>query len=139
MARMFREAYEQEGVLNQADVSQLIGVNTGTIGKDIRECQIAHDEVLPYRRTIHDIGSTLTHKRIIIQQFVRNIPTPEIARWTSHSEEECDRYIKAFGRVRMLKDRMDVRGIASTLEMNEYLVKENLEILEEHERSGISA
>jgi len=39
----------------------------------------------------------------------------------------------------MLKGMMDVRGIASTLEMSEYPVKEYLEILEEHERGGISA
>jgi hypothetical protein len=37
VARILREAYEQGGVLNQADVSLLIGVNAGTIGKDIRE------------------------------------------------------------------------------------------------------
>ena len=35
VARILREAYEQDGVLNQADVSLLIGVSAGTIGKDI--------------------------------------------------------------------------------------------------------
>ena len=96
MARILREAYEQNGVLNQADVSLLIGVSAGTIGKDIKEFQLEKGVVLPYRGTIHDIGPTLTHKKIIIQQFVCNIPTPEIARRTSHSEEACDRYIKGF-------------------------------------------
>lgn len=77
---------EQDGVLNQADVSLLIGVSAGIIGKDIREFQLERGVILPYRGTIHDIGPTLTHKKIIIQQFVRNVPTPEIARRTSHSE-----------------------------------------------------
>ncbi len=49
VARILREAYEQGGVLNQADVSQLIGVSAGTIGKDIKEFQLEHSVVLPYR------------------------------------------------------------------------------------------
>lgn len=96
VARILQEAYEQNGVLTQADVSLLMGVSAGTIGKDIKEFQLEHSIILPYRGSIHDIGPTLTHKKIIIQQFVRNIPTPEIARRTSHSEEACDRYIKGY-------------------------------------------
>lgn len=55
--------------------------------------------ILPYRGTVHDIGPTLTHKKIIIQQFVRNILTPEISKKTSRSEEACDRCIKGFKKV----------------------------------------
>jgi hypothetical protein len=35
-----REAYEKGGVLNQVDVSLLIGVSAGTIGRDIKEFQL---------------------------------------------------------------------------------------------------
>jgi hypothetical protein len=135
VARMFREAYEQSGVLNQADVSQLIGVSTGTIGKDIREFQLENDVVLPYRGTIHDMGPTLTHKRIIIQQFLRNIPTPEIARRTSHSEEACDRYIKGFKKVKKLyEDGMLAENIAAELEMSKSLVYAYIEIIEDNKK-----
>jgi hypothetical protein len=92
VARLLREAYVQGGVLNQAYVSLLIEVSAGTVGKDIKEFQLERVVVLPYRGTIHDIGPTLTHKKMIIQQFVRNVPTPEIARRTSYREEACDRY-----------------------------------------------
>jgi len=132
VARLLREAYEQNGVLNQADISQLIGVSAGTISKDIREYQIEHDEILPYRGTIHDMGPTLTHKKIIIRQFVCNIPTPEIARRTSHSEEACDRYIKAFKKVRKLyQDGFPLENIAAELEMSKALVREYVDIIEE--------
>jgi len=67
VARILCEAYEQGGVLNQADMSHLIGVSAGTIGKDIRESQLEQGVILPYRGTIHDIGPTSTHKIIIIQ------------------------------------------------------------------------
>ena len=132
VARILREAYEQDGVLNQADVSLLIGVSAGTVGKDIREFQTEQGVVLPYRGTIHDMGPTLTHKKIIIQQFVRNIPTPEIARRTSHSEEACDRYIKGFKKVLKLHgEGMPAENIASDLEMSKSLVQEYVEIIED--------
>jgi hypothetical protein len=132
VARILREAYEQGGVLNQADVSQLIGVSAGTIGKDIKEFQLEHSVVLPYRGSIHDMGPTLTHKKIIIQQFVRNISTPEIARRTCHSEEACDRYIKGFKKVQKLfNDRIPVENIASELEMSKALVREHVAIVQE--------
>jgi hypothetical protein len=132
VARILREAYEQGGVLNQADVSLLIGVSAGTVGRDIKEYQLEQGVVLPYRGTVHDIGPTLTHKKIIIQQFVRNIPTPEIARRTSHSEEACDRYIKGFKKVLKLHgEGIPVENIASELEMSKSLVREYVEIIED--------
>jgi len=73
-----------------------MGVIAGTTGKGIKEFQLEHRVVLPYRGSIHDIGPTLTHKKIIIQQFVRNMPTSEVARRTSNSEEACDQYIKGY-------------------------------------------
>ena len=124
--------------MNQADVSQLIGVSAGTIGKDIKEFQLEHSVVLPYRGSIHDMGPTLTHKRIIIQQFVRNIPTPEIARRTCHSEEACDRYIKGFKKVQKLfNDGIPVENIASELEMSKALVREYVAIVEETTKDGM--
>jgi hypothetical protein len=137
VARLLKEAYQQDGVLNQADISQLIGVSSGTISKDIREYQVENNEVLPYRGTIHDIGPTLTHKKIIIKQFLKNVPTPEIARRTYHSEEACDRYIKSFKRVKKLYyDKIPLENIASDLEMSKNLVREYIEIIEESKNKG---
>jgi hypothetical protein len=70
--------------------------------------------------------------RRIIQQFVRNIPTPEIARRTCHSEEACDRYIEDFKKVQKLfNDGIPVENIASELEMSKALVREYMAIVEE--------
>ncbi|HJH30990.1 MAG TPA: DUF1670 domain-containing protein, partial [Methanosarcinaceae archaeon] len=73
---------------------------------------------------------TLTHKKIILKQFLRNVPTPEIARRTSHSEEACDRYIKSFKKVRKLSEEgLPVENIAADLDMSKNLVKEYVEII----------
>lgn len=102
VARILREAYAQNGVMTQADVAELLGVSAETIGRDIREYQVEYGVILPYRGTIHDIGPSVTHKKVIIAMYLRNIPTPDIARMTQHTEEACDRYIKAFKKVRRL-------------------------------------
>jgi len=113
--------------MNQADESQLIGVSAGTIGWDIKEYQMEHGIVLPYRGTAHDIGPTLTHNRIIIKQS-----TPEIARRTCHREEACERYIKGFKKVQKLfKDGLPAENIASELEMSKAFVREHVAIAEE--------
>jgi DNA-binding XRE family transcriptional regulator len=131
VARLLREAYEQKGVLSQADVAEMLGVSTGTISKDIKEYQIENQVVLPYRGTIHDLGRAITHKKIIIGHFLKNVPTPDIARITGHTEEACDRYIKAFKKVRTLHESMNHQEIARTLDMSEFLVKEYIAIIEE--------
>mgnify|MGYP001150923554 CR=1 FL=1 len=99
---------------------------------EIRRLRGQRQEVQEVLWEIDDIGPTLTHKKIIIQQFVRNIPTPEIARKTSHSEEACDRYIKGFKKVLKLHgDGIPAENIASELEMSKSLVREYVEIIED--------
>jgi len=131
VARILNEAHSQNGVLSQSDVSELLGVSAGTIGKDIREYQDENAVILPYRGTIHDIGPSLTHKKVIISLFLQNVPTPDIARKTCHTEEACDRYIKAFKRVKMLYGSMTPREISLTLDMSERLVNEYIALIEE--------
>jgi CRP-like cAMP-binding protein len=71
IARILKEAYEQNGVLTQADAAELLGVSIGVVGKDIREYQTENQVVLPYRGTIHDIGRAMTHKKIIIGLYLK--------------------------------------------------------------------
>lgn len=128
IVRLLKEAYAQGGVLSQGEVAIIIGTSAGTISKEIRDYQNETGEILPYRGTIHDLGRTLTHKKVIVSLFLQNIPTPDIARRTSHTEEACDRYIKSFKRVQMLAKTMNALEISRVLEMSESLVKEYLEL-----------
>jgi predicted transcriptional regulator len=131
VARLLKEAYAQKGVLTQADVAEIIGVSAGTISKDIKAYQTEHGVILPYRGTIHDIGPSMTHKKVIITKFLQGIPTPDIARMTQHTEEACDRYIKAFKKVRMVHGKMKPLEIARMLGMSERLVNEYIALIEE--------
>lgn len=131
IVRLFHEAEEQGALLTNADVGLILGVSPGTISKQGREYMEREKKVLPTRGIVHDIGRAVTHKRIIIRLYLRGYLVPEIARMTGHSEHAVNRYIKSFNKVRLLKDRLDVRGISRTLEMSEYLVREYLSLLAE--------
>jgi len=72
----------------------------------------------------------LTHKKVIIEKFLQGIPTPDISRMTQHTEEACDRYIKAFKKVRMLHGKMKPLEIARIIGMSERLVNEYLVLIE---------
>ena len=131
VARILKEAYSQNGVLSQYDVAEILGVSTSTISRDIKKYQDENSVILPYRGTIHDIGPSLTHKKVIVALFLQNVQTPDIARKTCHTEEACDRYIKAFKRVKMLYGRIPPLEIAQTTMMSERLVNEYIALIEE--------
>ena len=42
---------------------------------------------------------------------------------TKHTEDACDRYIRAFNKVRMLADRKSAEEIARTIEKTPFIVK----------------
>ncbi|MCD4846049.1 MAG: DUF1670 domain-containing protein [Methanosarcinales archaeon] len=52
----------------------------------------------PYTTICHcsQTGRAITHKKIIIGHFLKNVQTPDIARITGHTEETCDCYIKSY-------------------------------------------
>jgi hypothetical protein len=96
-----------------------LGVSIGVVGKDIREYQTKNQVVLPYQGTIHDIERAMTHKKILIGLYLKNIPTPDIARIIGHTKEACDRYNKAFKKVRTLYRSMNIQDIFRTPSLRE--------------------
>lgn len=134
IARLLREAYEQGGVLALSDVALLTGTESKTVSNHVRAYQDENGVILPYRGTVHDMGRALTHKRVIVGLFLENVPTPEIARRTRHSLESCDRYIKAFKRVRKLYGNgMPPENIAAELDMSPSLVNEYIDLIVKHQ------
>jgi len=131
MVRLFKEAYEQDALLTHSDVAFLLNVSTGTVSKQVREYMERTGEIIPTRGIIHDMGRALTHKRIIIRLYKEGYQTPEIARKTNHTEEACDRYIKAYRKVVKLSKKMGVEEIAQILEMSVSLVKEYVKLMNE--------
>jgi len=135
IVRMFNEAYKQGALLSNVDVSVLIGVSPTTVSKHAREFMEREGVVIPTRGTVHDLGMATTHKKVIIRLFMDGHLTPAIARITNHSEEAVDRYIRAFEKVNLLKDR-DVDYIHKATGMSRWLVESYLAIIKEYSVDG---
>lgn len=124
--RLTNEAFNQGGLLTQADLSILLGVGIRTVGRRIKEL---HDEdiIVPTRGSRMDIGPGISHKTKIVKMYVQGYDFSDIKRRTRHSSESITRYLKDFARIMVLHERghslYEIRIITDHSErlVNEYL------------------
>lgn len=134
VARLFTQAYEQHGVLTNAEVSLLLKLSPGTVGTYRREWEKEHTRMLPTRGSIHDMGPTLTHKKIILQKLIfegKNVQT--VCRETDHSPEAVLRYTTNFKQVLMCRSKgLDVAQTSFATKLSPRLIEEHLALIEEY-------
>lgn len=133
-ARLLREAWEQGGVLSLADLALIMGLSAGYLSDLIGEWESEHQEVLPRRGTVHDLGRSVSHKALICRKAIlEGKQTPEIAKETHHSEASVDRYLLDLERVAyaMRKHDMDKSEISFTTQMSEGLVSQYMDLARE--------
>ena len=100
LVRAMKEAHAQGGLLTTSDLSVLFHHSHSRIAELIRAYETQTGEVVPRRGNLHDMGRTVTHKRIICHKaFLEGKTTDVIARETSHSPEAVDHYLLDFSRV----------------------------------------
>jgi hypothetical protein len=131
MARMIKEAYKQGAVLSTRDLSLLLVSSSSYLSQLRIEYETEHKTILPHTGVIHDMGTTLTHKRIIIYKYVVEKKDPSIvARETNHSQPAVDKYLKDFNRVKTLvNDKKDINFIHHTTNIARPVIKQYLQII----------
>jgi hypothetical protein len=128
--RLCEQAHKQGGLLPNCDIAELLGVNDGRISQVLTEHERLTNTVVPRRATLHDVGTGLTHKRIICWKRYAQGKEPHIvARETYHSLEAVDRYLGQYDRVRHCRlEGLTPDQTAHTLGCGLTLVKEYLAI-----------
>jgi hypothetical protein len=134
IARMINEAYQQEAVLSTRDLSLLLVSSSPYLSSLRIEYEKEHKTILPHTGVIHDMGTTLTHKRIIIFKHVVEKKDPSIvARETNHSQPAVDKYLKDFNRVKTLvNDNKDINFIHHTTNIARPVIKQYLQIINKY-------
>jgi len=134
VARLFNQAHEQDGCMTNAEVAILLKLSPSTVGNYARIWEAQHQQVVPKRGSIHDIGPTLTHKKIIIHKlFIQQKTVQQTARETFHSLPAIQRYISTFKQVLLCRQKeMNTQEIAFTLQKGIRLIKEYESIIEEY-------
>ena len=137
-ARLFQQAYQQDGVLTNAEVALLLKVAPTTVGKYVAQWEIERNQVLPRRGTIHDMGPSLTHKRIIIHKlFIEQRTVEQVARETNHSFQAIQNYIGTFRQVVLCRKKgMTTEEIAFAIKRTPRLVKEYQTIIDHYGRQS---
>ena len=90
--------------------------------------------VLPHTGVIHDMGSTVTHKKQIIYKHIVEKKDPKIvAAETNHSQPAVDRYIRDFYRVKTLvDDGKEIDYINLTTNISKYVIIQYQQILKQY-------
>lgn len=131
MARMIKEAYQQGAVLSTRDLSLLLVSSAAWLSQQRIEYEKQNQTILPHTGVIHDMGTTLTHKRIIIYKHIVEKKDPSIvARETNHSQASVDKYLKDFNRVKTLvNDNKDIEFIHHTTNIARPVIRQYLQII----------
>jgi hypothetical protein len=133
--RLCQQAHDQGGLLSNSDLSMLMGIDDSTIGQMLSAHERETGKVVPRRATLHDVGTSMTHKRIICRKrYLEGKESQQIARETFHSIEAVDRYLGQFDRVRHCrKHGLSPEQTAYTLSCSLALTKAYLDIDQELE------
>jgi len=91
-------------------------------------------EVVPRRGNLHDIGRTVTHRRIIYRKaYLEGKPTHLIAQETCHCPQAVDNYVLDLARVYFatVKRGMTPQEAAFAIQRPLYLVEEYVKLIDE--------
>jgi hypothetical protein len=128
--RLCEQAHRQGALLSNCDLAVLLNTDDSQIAAQLGEHERQTGSLVPRRATVHDVGTCLTHKRLICwKRYAEGKDPPRIARETYHSLEAVDRSLAQFDRVRYCcRLGMEAQQIAYTLNCSRRLVEEYLQI-----------
>jgi hypothetical protein len=139
LARLSQQAYEQKALLSNCDLAAIFNITPTHVSRIISVYEDRNGQVVPRRATIHDVGSGLTHKRIICRKRVlEGKSTHQIAEETYHTPESVDRYLAQYDRVRLCRiNGMTPEKTAYMLNCGISLVREYLAIDDEMKEKNV--
>jgi hypothetical protein len=139
IARLIKQTYQQGGVLSTRDLSLMLVNNDSTISVQRAVYEKEHNVVLPHTGVLHDMGSTITHKVMIVYKHIIEKKSPDIvARETNHSQKAVDHYLNDYYRVRMLYiENKDVEYINLATKIAKHVVHQYINIINQHVKEQI--
>jgi hypothetical protein len=125
MQRVAVEAFQQGGLLTIEDLAnRLFNCGERTLCRDLRALR-NHHVGLPLRSAIKDMGRSISHRSLIVREWLLGREYTEICRNTHHSIPAIKNYIEKFKRVIALAEEgFDHHTIAFLVKLSTPLVKE---------------
>ena len=138
IARMIREAYEQGGALSSRDIG-LLRLRTPQWASTVRrQYEQEHSCTLPHTGALHDMGSAISHKTMIVRKVIVEKKDPAlVARESNHTQAAVDHYLKDYHRVKTLHSLgKDVEFIHLVTQIAKHVIAQYLKILNDEEKTA---
>lgn len=99
LQRLCREAYQQGGLLTLEDLAyRLLNSSPRTLSRDVADLR-KQGIILELRSTKKDMGRSVTHRALLVKQWLLGKSYTEIERSHSHSIKSVANYVEKFKRV----------------------------------------
>ena len=120
-------------LLTLADLSVMVGVETGTISQLLAEARRQTGRPLLTKGLFFDQGMRPTHKAEVIALYEAGVDEADIARRSRHAQPSVGRYIRDYERVKLLQERhIDQAEMASLIGLQPGVVRAYLQLLRKH-------
>ena len=138
IARITREAYSQGALLSMRDIGLLVWRSGSDISKYRKNYEEKHDVTLPHTGSLHDMGTCISHKAIIIKKIMLERKDPlVVAQETNHSIRAVDHYIKDFNRVKLCYgDGKGIEFICMATGLTKSVVNQYLRIIRQLQKDA---
>jgi len=125
LQRICEEAFQQGGLLTVEDLAiRIFNCGERTVTRDLAALRKDGIEP-PLRSTIKDIGRTISHRVLIVNEWLRGKEYSQISRSTNHSIKSVRNYVDKFKRVVSLaKQNYEVHSIGFIVKLSSRLVQE---------------
>jgi len=133
IARITHEAFQQGALLSTRDIGLLTWRGTSQISKLRKAYEEKHQTTLPHTGNLHDMGTCITHKKIIIRKAIVERKDPlKVAAETNHSLKAVERYLKDFQRVKTCYLKTpEVDFISQATGITKHVVNQYIAIIKE--------
>lgn len=131
IARIMKEAYQQGALLSMRDIELLTWHSKGSLCRFRQYYENNHQTSLPHTGTLHDMGSCISHKAMIVRKIILEKKDPRfVAQETNHTLEAVEHYVKDYRRVEQcFLHNPDPQYISIVTAIAKYVVLEYIDII----------
>lgn len=135
LARLTRQAYDQDALLSYEDLAMLLTTSPSTVKRDVYYLR-RQGQFIMTRGMKHDMGPGLSHKTLIIDLYLKGYTFSEIEQQTNHSETSIKRYLADFIQVASLhRQAFSPAQIRLIAQKSDRLVREYLQLYDQHQKN----
>jgi len=115
--------------LSESDIGLIMHMSLQTVSKRTKSYEEKYQVILPRRGTVHDLGRSVSHKRIICRKRkLEKKSISQIARETDHTPEAITRYT----RVKFCLDKkLSINDISFVTKLSPSLTIEYVNLIDE--------